>query len=451
MAIRGFKNDGHHYIGEAIARGASAVITEKEMPVPPTVAQMVVSDSRDALARLSCAFFEEPSREMALIGITGTNGKTTVAYLLESIWEAAGLKSGVISTVDYRYGKTLEATHTTPESWPLQKMLREMVDSQVTHCVMEVTSHAIDLKRVVGCHFDGAIFTNLSVDHLDYHRDLENYYACKERLFTERLPVSEKKNVWAAVNGDDPYGLKLARKITAVPVFRFGFDAKAEIFARRCDTDLQGLRMEVASPLGSLSLHSPLVGKFNASNILAAVTAAIALKIPGECIETGIARCAGAPGRMEWVPNAKKIPVVVDFAHTPQAMEHVLNTLKSLTPGRLIVVFGCGGDRDRSKRPMMGRVASQAADRVIVTSDNPRTENPQTILEEIMAGIAKSDLKKCTVQADRREAIREAVGLAGKKDCVAILGKGHETVQIVGNTKLPFDDRKVALEILNGI
>ena len=457
VAIRGMKTDGHRYINEAVARGAVAVVMEHDMPLPETVTKILVEDARDTLARLSARFFEEPSKQLTLVGITGTNGKTTIAYLLESILVAARLRCGVISTVDARYPSsesvvtTLPATHTTPESYVLQKLLREMVDHHVSHGVMEVTSHAIDLKRVVDCHFDGAIFTNLTPDHLDYHANLEQYYSCKEKLFTERLAVSEKPAVWSVVNWDDPYGRRLAQAIRTGPVLRTSLTEPVEIFTSSLQADWHGLQLTVETPRGSLNLHSPLLGRFNASNILSAVGAALAMKLPMEAIASGIASCRGAPGRLEEVPNTRNLKVLVDFAHTPNALENVLTTLKPLIPGKLITVFGCGGDRDRGKRPMMGKIAADLSDQVIVTSDNPRSESPQTIMDEIVTGMTPTGKKNFQMIIDRREAIRTALAMAKQNDCVLIAGKGHERFQIIGEEKKSFDDHKIAGELLNGI
>lgn len=449
VAIRGLKADGHRFVGEAVRRGAQAVVVEENVTVPPQISKIVVDDSRDALARLSAILFEEPSRHLLLVGITGTNGKTTTAHLMEAIWHAARCKPGCLSTVSYRInGRDLEAPRTTPESYDLQKMFRKMVDARVTHCVMEVTSHALDLKRVVGSHFDGAIFTNLTEDHLDFHSDMETYFSAKSKLFRERLLVSEKKKPWAVLNWDDPFGRRLAQGLPA-RVWRYSAKEKVEVTLKKVQADWKGLQMTVAAQQGELRLSSPLLGQFNALNILAAVTAALAMEIPMETIAAGIASFTGVPGRLQKISHSKNFEVFVDYAHTPQALHAVLAALKELRPRKLITVFGCGGNRDRFKRPMMGKIAQEQSDAVVVTSDNPRDEKPAAILKEIVSGMKKS--KDVFVIEDRREAIAKALSLAAKGDCVLIAGKGHETYQETAGAKHPFDDTQVAKEILNGV
>lgn len=450
VAIRGFKSDGHQFVSEAIAKGAKVVVVEKELALSEPITKVVVKDTRDCLARLSHLLCGEPTKQLCLVGITGTNGKTTTAGLIESIWLSAGIPSGLLSTVGYRWKEfSKEAPRTTPESWDLQKMFRSMVQEGVKHCVMEVTSHAIDLKRVVGCHFDGAVFTNLSEDHLDYHQTMERYFACKARLFRERLVVSEKKSIWAVLNWDDPYGKTLASGLPA-KLWRYSTQegSGVEIALRRVSLGWQCMTMEVHTPLGNLLLTSELIGMFNVSNILAAVAAAMAMGIPLKYIQQGVAHFKGIPGRLERLGN-KKFEVFVDYAHTPDALQKVLTALRELKPKRLLTLFGCGGNRDRFKRPLMGEMAERLSDAVVVTSDNPRDEEPRAILQDILKGI-KNPLS-VIVMEDRKEAIRKILELARPGDCVLIAGKGHETYQEVKGMKHPFDDRVVAGEILNGI
>ena len=446
VAISGFKADGHQYVGEAVRKGATAVIVERDVAVPKNVSKIVVEDSRDCLARLSAMMFGEPTKNLRLVGITGTNGKTTTAYLIDSIWRAAGLKTGLLSTIAYRVGgELLEAERTTPESYDLQKMFQQMVKQGVSDCVMEVTSHALDLKRVVGCHFDGAIFTNLSQDHLDYHKDMESYFACKAKLFRERLVVSEKKSLFAVLNWDDSHGRTLAGGLPA-KIWRYSLYGKTDVHITAMQSGWHGLKMDVKTPCGVLTLSSPLIGEFNAGNILAALTAALAMETPLEQIALGIASFEGVPGRLEKITNKKGIHVFVDYAHTPAALENVLHTLKALKPARIITVFGCGGDRDRLKRPLMGAAVDRFSDAAIITSDNPRSENPEAILREIQAGFQTG--KEFLTIADRRDAITKAISMAKEGDCVLIAGKGHETYQELENVRYPFDDRKIAKEIL---
>jgi len=422
---------------------------ERDVSVPAKVSKIIVEDTRDCLARLSAMLFGDPTKNLRLVGITGTNGKTTTAFLLESIWNAAHLKTGLLSTVAYRYaGKEQTAERTTPESYDLQKIFRSMLNQGVTDCVMEVTSHALDLKRVVGCHFDGAIFTNLSLDHLDYHKDMESYFACKARLFRERLVVSEKRSLWAVLNWDDPYGRTLAGGLPA-KIWRFSLREKADVCLEKIMSHWQGLKLEVRTPQGGLTLSSPLIGLFNAANILAAATAALAMEIPLDQISLGIASFQGVPGRLEKIPNDKEIEVFVDYAHSPAALENVLSTLKDLRPKRIITVFGCGGNRDQTKRPLMGSAVERLSDVAIVTSDNPRDERPEEIIAEVTRGFTRGG--DFTTIVDRREAIGQAIRLAKPGDCVLIAGKGHETYQEVKGVKKPFDDREVAREFLHGV
>lgn len=450
VAIRGLKADGHRFVAQAIQKGAKVVIVEEEVEVPRSVSKVVVEDSRDALARLAALFYKEPTKRLRLVGITGTNGKTTTAGLIESIWRAANLRAGMLTTVSYRWNHFEEAAiRTTPEALELQRMFSKMVQEGVTDCVMEVTSHAIDLKRVVGCHFDGAIFTNLSEEHLDYHKDMENYFAAKARLFRERLVVSEKKSLWAVLNWEDPYGRTLAGGLPA-KVWRFSRKSrdKVEVTLSRMEASWKGLKLEVKTPEGRLTLSSPLIGAFNVSNILAAVTAALAMEIPLEQIALGVASFEGIAGRLERIP-AKGFEVFVDYAHTPDALKNVLSTLRGLQPKRLITVFGCGGNRDRLKRPMMGKVVEDLSDVIVVTSDNPREEEPGEIIREILHGFQKG--KEYFAIEDRREAIAKGLQMATAGDCVLIAGKGHETYQEIKGVRRPFDDREVAKEILNGV
>lgn len=449
VAIRGLKQDGHRFVDEAIAKGAKAVLVEEDIAVPKGIAKIVVEDTRDCLARVAAELFFEPTKKLRLVGVTGTNGKTTTANLIEAVWQAAGLKTGCLSTVSYRWdGFEKEAARTTPESLDLQKMFQSMVQAGVRDCVMEVTSHAIDLKRVVACHFDGAIFTNLSEDHLDYHKDMESYFACKARLFRERLVVSEKKRLWAVINWDDPYGKTLCKGLPS-KVWRFSYKEKVEIFLKKIRSHWKGLQLEVATPLGDISLTSPMIGQFNAQNILAAVGAGVAMEIPLEQIVAGIASFSGVPGRLEKVSNAKGLEIFVDYAHTPAALEGTLSALRDLQPKRIITVFGCGGNRDRLKRPLMGRAVERFSDIIIATSDNPREEDPEIILAEIFQGFQSE--REVFKIIDRKEAIVKALKLSRPGDCVLIAGKGHETYQEIQGKKIPFDDRIIVKEILNGI
>ncbi|MBW1895581.1 MAG: UDP-N-acetylmuramoyl-L-alanyl-D-glutamate--2,6-diaminopimelate ligase, partial [Deltaproteobacteria bacterium] len=387
VAIPGHRCDGYTYIAEAIERGAVAVVTEKEWLGPPSVSVAQVENARFALAAGSSVFYGEPFRELCMVGITGTNGKTTTAYLVESILTASGYKVGVMGTINYRFGGHHFASPvTTPESVDLMKLLREMVDNGVSHAVLEVSSHALDLQRVAFCEFDVGVFTNLSRDHLDYHKDMETYWRCKRELFVSRLGVGSKRHqTTAVINWDDPKGKTLCDDVI-VPCLRFGLSSACEIQAQNTKLGVDGVSGSIQTPSGDFDFASPLVGNHNIYNILSATGVAIALGVSVGTIRQGIAELPGVPGRLEQVPNESGFSVFVDYAHTPDALENVLSVLRTLTSGRLITIFGCGGDRDRDKRPLMGAVAGRLSDLVVLTSDNPRTESPGDILAGVVRG-----------------------------------------------------------------
>lgn len=446
VAIKGNVVDGNKFIDEAIAKGACAVVTERHLNSDATI--IVAKDTRAALARISSRFFGEPSGKLKLIGVTGTNGKTTITYLLESIFKEAGLNPGVIGTVEHRFSnRRLKSVNTTPESYDLQKLLSEMTNAGVNVCAMEVSSHALTLERVVGCHFDGAIFTNLSPEHLDFHNDMESYFESKVRLFRERLEESEKKDVFAAINADDPYGKRLARDVDH-HLWRYSLNGEGEVTAKDVSCDAEGICMSIVTPVGEFKCSSKLLGKYNAHNILAAVSGCLGLGLPLEKIKRGIENVASVPGRLERVENNRGVLALVDYAHTPDALEKVLINSKILSKksgGRLIVVFGCGGNRDRAKRPLMGEVAARIADIAIVTSDNPRNEDPNAIISEIISGIKAGSHE---VISDREAAIVRASQVARRGDVLLVAGKGHEDYQIIGEKRRHFDDREVLQECL---
>lgn len=459
VAIRGMEVDGHRFIGEAIRRGAAAILQEEGESFDG-ITSIFVPNSRKALARVASNFYGDPSARLCLVGITGTNGKTTTSYLIESILKKAGYVTGVIGTINYRYGqKVIPAMNTTPESLDLQRILREMLENGVSHVVMEVSSHGLDLDRVSGCHFDGAVFTNFTSDHLDYHRTLEQYFQSKRRLFRECLMESRKEGRFAVTNADDPKGEEIVRDVRR-PIFRYGLDHSSDISATGVNLSFEGISCRVRTPQADFPIHSRLTGRFNLYNILAAVATGYGLDLSPEVLKEGVEAVEGVPGRFEKVANRKGIHVIVDYAHTQDALERVLSGLKetlsfSEERGKIITVFGCGGDRDRTKRPLMGEVAARYSDLVILTSDNPRTEDPHAILNEIEEGVrslmteawreteqeAGREQKGYLKIADRREAIRTALRLAQKGDVVLIAGKGHEDYQIIGKRRLPFDDR----------
>jgi UDP-N-acetylmuramoyl-L-alanyl-D-glutamate--2,6-diaminopimelate ligase len=450
VALKGLQADGASYVRDALTRGAIAIFAEVPAPSATTLPWFQVDDARLALAALASEFFGRPSEQLTLVGITGTNGKTTTSYLLASIFEAAGIKCGRIGTVGYRVGnREFDAARTTPEAPELQRMLRDMVAQGCGACVMEVSSHALSLKRADYLRFASGIFTNLTRDHLDFHGDMEEYFAAKRRLF-ELLP----DHAVAITNADDPRGAQMAAAARR-PV-TYAIDAPADVKPGSLQFSLDGLSFEARTPRGTLHLRSPLVGRPNAYNILAAAAAAMALDVPFSAIETGINRLASVPGRFQVVSEpGDDVRVVVDYAHTDDALKNLLETARPLASGRVITVFGCGGDRDKTKRPLMGAVAARLSDVVVVTSDNPRSENPDQIIEDIKRGIVlPSDrfLQNgqgpkgpiCLAIADRKLAIERAVKEARPGDLVLVAGKGHEKYQVIGDRTLPFDDVEVA-------
>jgi UDP-N-acetylmuramoyl-L-alanyl-D-glutamate--2,6-diaminopimelate ligase len=468
-AIRGLEVDGHQFIEEAVQRGAGAVVSEEEREVSDRTL-ILVPNSRQALAKISSNFYGDASSRLKLIGITGTNGKTTTTYLLESIFRKAGFDVGVIGTINYRFGrKTTPAPNTTPESLDLQRILWEMVKEGTSHVIMEVSSHGLDLDRVFGCQFDGVVFTNLTSEHLDYHKTLQKYFESKKKLFSDYLVESRKKRRFAVTNHDDPRGEKMVEGID-LPVIRYGLSPSCDITADQVTSSFEGLSCRVRTPRGDLSIRSKLIGDFNVYNILAAVSVGIGMDVPLENLKEGVEGLEGVSGRFEKMENTRGLHIIVDYAHTHDALERVLLGLKGILEngtqnrGKMITVFGCGGDRDRTKRPLMGEVAGKYSDLAILTSDNPRTEDPLAILEEVEKGLESLPLKEWHPDEielwrskkgylkvpDRREAIRMAIRLAQPSDTVLIAGKGHEDYQIVGKKRFPFDDRIEAQKALEG-
>jgi UDP-N-acetylmuramoyl-L-alanyl-D-glutamate--2,6-diaminopimelate ligase len=465
VAVSGLKLDGHAYIKEAVDRGVKFVVHEKDYSPPPGVTSIRVPNSRAILGVLGKNFYSDPSSRLCLIGITGTNGKTTVTYLLEAILKAAGLSVGVVGTVNYRFNnREMPAPHTTPESYELQRILRIMADQGVTHVVMEVSSHALDLRRVDECSFDMGIFTNLSQDHLDYHETLENYFQAKKRFFSEIIPAGKRTYTnRMIINGDDPWGQRIVAEAGATLPYRtYCIENKCDVTAERYVFSLEGMRSEINIDGSHIAIFSPLIGKFNLHNILASVTAASSLGITESFIRAGVENLRNVPGRLEKVSAPGEPGVFVDYAHTEDALQRVLQNLSPFKKGLIITVFGCGGDRDRGKRPLMGKAATTWSDLAILTSDNPRTEDPLSIIAEIEKGMGGNSARKLlpmelkknaneksyVVIPDRRKAIETAVTLAGNSDIILIAGKGHEDYQIIGETRIPFDDRHVAREAL---
>ncbi len=465
FALPGNAVDGHDYIESAVSAGAAAVVLQDAGRAPSGIPWVQVADSRMAMARIAAEFYGSPTATLPLVGITGTNGKTTTTYLVEAIMTAAGIPPAVLGTISYRFGnKSIEASHTTPESTELQAAFRTLADSGAKGFVMEVSSHALDQRRVDGSIFDVALFTNLTRDHLDYHNNMEEYLAAKQRLFIELMrPDSVKPTRRAVVNIDDEYGQRIA-DVAACPVITFGQEKPADISATDIVSSLDGIKGLIKTPGGEFRFSSRLVGSYNLSNILGATGVGIALGIPIEQIKSGIEEHAPVPGRLERVENSRGVTCLVDYAHTGDALENVLSTLKKIATGRIITVFGCGGDRDRGKRPVMGGIAARYSDLAIVTSDNPRTEEPSAILAEIKTGIDEASFREYRVEElserflqkgfvvieNRREAIRLGAAVAGSGDILLLAGKGHEDYQIIGKTKHHFDDREEAASALAG-
>lgn len=466
IAIKGFAADGHDYIDQALQRGASAVFCERVVPGSERFA-IPVLDGRSAMAALAAEFYGHPSRRMTVVGITGTSGKTTVSYLIERILKTAGIPVGVIGTINYRYGgKIFDNPVTTPESLDLQRILAEMAGAGVTHVVMEISSHALDLNRVHCCGVDVALFTNLSQDHLDFHHSMERYWASKQRLFTHILPASAGRvDTRAVINIDDLRGSELADTLT-LPMLTTGSRDGAAVRSGSTTVDAGGISAVVHTPDGEVTVRSALVGHHNLENILNAVGAAVALGVEKETIAAGIAALKKVPGRLERVddPVGGRF-VCVDYAHKPDALEKTLAAVKAVCRGRIISVFGCGGDRDQAKRPLMGEIAAKLSGLTVVTSDNPRTEPPDRIIEQIAAGVSRAcdhrylpgdlyggfDAKGYVVVPDRREAIALGIRVSKPGDVVLIAGKGHEPYQIVGRKKFPFDDRIEAAKVLEAL
>jgi UDP-N-acetylmuramoyl-L-alanyl-D-glutamate--2,6-diaminopimelate ligase len=470
FAIRGERSDGHDFLGQAAGRGAAALVVGRPSPRPSGTTLIRVRDVRRLLGLWSAHFFGEPSRRLKLVGITGTNGKTTCSYLVESITAAAGLAPGVIGTINYRYrGHAIPSHHTTPESLDLQRLMAEMSRSGVDAAVLEVSSHALAQERVRGLEFDLALFTNLSRDHLDYHRDMDEYFAAKSKLFTDHLAGSAKPQRSAVICGADPWGALLIGKVRArgIDVWSYGEGDQWDVHPLAVESDVSGLRGRLHARDRVVEFASSMIGAANLQNIMAAAAAGCALGLPSDAIAAGIERLKAVPGRLEKVDNPNDLSVLVDYAHTPDALEKMLVTVRPLARGKLFCVFGCGGDRDRGKRPVMGEIAARLSDIVVVTSDNPRTEEPASIIREIEAGIQKGGKPRIAartpqagrrkrepesgyyVEADRRAAIRIALQWSRPGDVVLIAGKGHEDYQILGQDRIHFDDREVAREELS--
>jgi UDP-N-acetylmuramoyl-L-alanyl-D-glutamate--2,6-diaminopimelate ligase len=442
VALKGLKATGADFAADAVARGAAVVMAEHPPSSPAAVPWVEVADARAAMAAAAAEFYGHPSRSMSVVGITGTNGKTTTAYLLRAVFEAAGKKCGLLGTVSYSVGdEELPAARTTPEAPDVQRMFRRMVDGGCRACVMEVSSHALALRRVDETRFAAGVFTNLTRDHLDYHGDMEAYFSAKKRLF-QILPAGAA----GVVNLDDPRGEQL-RKTISRPV-TYAINKPADVTPGPLSLSFGGLEFEARTPRGSVKVSSRLVGRPNVSNILATVAAGTALDLPLDAIERGLAALAAVPGRFQVVSTGDDdITVVIDYAHTDDALKNLLETARPLAQQRVITVFGCGGDRDRTKRPLMGAVAARLSDVVVMTSDNPRGEDPARIIDEIKRGVppvSERDAAAVVAIVDRKEAIQYAIAKAQPGDLVLLAGKGHEKTQVIGDRELAFDEAEIA-------
>ncbi|MFZ2634678.1 MAG: UDP-N-acetylmuramoyl-L-alanyl-D-glutamate--2,6-diaminopimelate ligase [Desulfosalsimonadaceae bacterium] len=467
VAIQGTHVDGHRFVQDAVARGASAVVIESPHPYQPMTGGAVavsVDNTRKALASMAAQFYNNPSDKLYLIGITGTNGKTTTAYLIERLLLSQGIDAGVISTINYRYrGRVFENPLTTPESLDLQKILWEMAGAGVTHVVMEVSSHGVALDRIYSCRFDMGIFTNLTQDHLDFHGTMADYWACKKRFFTEYLACGPKSShATAVINHHDEKGRELLGSLKDMRLIAVGAHPSNAVAADGVVFDEYGMKGKILFGHDAARFQSPLVGRYNLENILCAAGAGMAMGMTSYEIVKGMASFGGVPGRLERIPSRSDRHIYIDYAHTPDALLNVLTTLREIITGRLICVFGCGGDRDRKKRPQMGEIAARLSDLAIITSDNPRTESPDAIINDIRPGVTSVlnreyalpelesgfDKRGFAVQPDREKAIFLGIRAVRNGDAVLIAGKGHEDYQIVGQKTFHFDDREKALAAL---
>lgn len=449
VAISGFVYDGHYFIQEAALRGAVAVIVSKDIPVPADLTRILVTDSRQALALVSEKYYGYPSQKLRLIGVTGTNGKTTTTYLIDSILREHGKRVGLIGTVVARVGRyRFPVAHTTPESVDLQRYLSIMLQESLDYAVLEVSSHALALGRVAGCEFDIAVFTNLTQDHLDLHGDMQSYMETKARLF-ESLEHTGKPNKAAIINADDPAKSYVLSRVQ-VPVITYGIQHPASVSASHIVSTAQGVTFQVYRAkrlLGTVSLATP--GKFSVYNALAAISVALHEQIPWGSIAKALQESSGIPGRFQPICKGQPFEIIVDYAHTPDGLYNILTTAREFADGRIILVFGCGGDRDNYKRPQMGSIASELADIIVLTSDNPRSEDPLQIIVDILQGV--DDNKRVVVEPDRAEAIAQAIALAKPGDVVILAGKGHENYQVFADRTIYFDDREVAAQAVEAL
>lgn len=445
IAFRGYDKDGYEFIDEAVRKGAKIIISEKDFQSPGAFKKILVCDTRQALPVISCNFYGHPSDKLKVVGVTGTNGKTTITYIIENMIKCAGERAGVIGTISYRVGdKVIPAKNTTPGPLEVQSMLSEMAACGSRYAVMEISSHSLDQRRVSGILFDTAIFTNITSEHLDYHKTLDNYFKAKTAIFDNLKPGAT-----AILNNDDQKVASL-KSVLKYKALTYGIKEKADIRGGNIELSLDGSSFNVITPAATLQVKTKLMGIHNVSNILAAIAASTALGLDSRAAIKGIETMGAVPGRLEEISTGQQFKVFVDFAHTEDALFNILSVLKDISKNRIITVFGCGGNRDTKKRPLMGRAACQFSDHVIITSDNPRLEEPGDIIDEIVSGI-KGKFSNYEIFPDRRQAIEQALKLARKGDIVVVAGKGHENYQIVKDKIIPFDDRDVVREALKKI
>lgn len=455
IAIKGNKLDGHSFIPQAIAQGAIMLVVEDSQRVPSDYQGVVfqVPDSRDAQDQLAAKFYRHPGNEMFCVGVTGTNGKTSTSYMIECLFNQNGLPTGVIGTVNHHLLDQVWPTDmTTPDSIGLQKRLRDFRDAGARAVVMEVSSHALDQKRVHSVPFDTVVFTNLTRDHLDYHKTMENYFQAKEKLFTEVMWRSNKAHTTAVLNISDPYGRKM-KIAEPVQVWTYGTD-EADFQIEVIDMSFTKTEFLFKTSAEEVHFILPMSGQHNVQNAVAAIAVGLSAGIPLDTCAKSLKEFKGVPGRLQSVPNEQDLSVFVDYAHTPDAIENVLKSLIEVresfhSKAKIWTIFGCGGDRDKGKRPLMAQAAVKYSDVVMVTSDNPRSENPQAIIDDILIGISAGDKNRVQVEIDRRQAIEQIIRQARQGDVIVIAGKGHETYQIIGQEVLPFSDYQIAFEILN--
>lgn len=442
ICVTGFKVDGHTYINEAISKGAVAILVEKDVEAKG-VTVIKVKDTRRTMPYVASNFYGNPTQKLKLIGITGTNGKTTTTYLINSILEHAKKHASILGTISIKIGKEeIASSRTTPESLDLQQLFREMLDRGMEYTVMEVSSHALDLGRVDGCSFQVGIFTNLTQDHMDYHKNFENYREAKKKLFYK----TSRANI---INIDDNHGRIIAEEIKDLktPLITYGIDNKADITAKNIAIDARGIKFTLVTPKYSIDIQNRIPGRFSVYNCLAAASLAYVEGIDKEIIKEGLYNIDNVPGRSEVVDIDKSYTVVIDYAHSPDSVENILKSIRQYAKGKIITVFGCGGDRDKEKRPLMGEAAGKLSDFCVITSDNPRSEEPMSIINQVEEGIRNTDCNYICIE-NRRDAIKYALSIAKPDDVVLLAGKGHETYQVLKDGTIPFDEKEIVRELI---